>query len=1091
MELLACGKVPARGRRLPAKLLLIMRITATLLLIGSLHVCAAGFSQSLTISSKRITLEKVFRYIEARTDYSFLWNETVLDKSTVISIDIKDASLTTALNESLKGLPVTYTIREKVVLIEAARQQQRDTTPSASFLLRGKVTDENGVPLPGATVAIKGTTNGAITNEKGEFTLQHAAANITIIVSFIGYTERSIAVGNRNQITVALSAAGTTLGGVNVVSVGYGTLNKKEVSSAITHLTSKELLSVGGNGALMSMQGKVAGLTIANSAAADPNSTPSIQLRGVSSRNAGLGPLYVINGVPGGNIDNLNQNDIESIDVLKGGAASAIYGTRGSNGVIVITTKKGTGDSRLFYDGYMGLDFITNKLSVLSRDEFLAHKRGVDHGGNTDWLNAVSRNPALSQKHTLQFSGGSDRTNFMASADYRKANGIDYRSSKEEYGARVNLNHSSANGLYSVNLNVAPRMAKTNMADYSGFNYALTLNPTLSPYDSTGKYAYIRTGFFSNNPVEAARTVLAQQDIKYLDINGSFKINLLKNLNTILTVGQVNSVFREMHFTPSTNTNVAAINGGTGRNTASQKYDENDQKSFEWIGNYSLDFGKHAIRLLGGYSFQQFTYSGLSGSNENFPSDVLTWNNLGSGLWNLEEGQNNVGSYKNSSRLVAFFGRVNYDLDQKYFLSASIRREGSSKFGRNNKWGYFPAVSAAWRISEEKFMQGISWLNELKLRADYGETGNQDFDNYLSLDTYSGYGYYVFNGVTYQVWGPSQNTNYDLHWEKALNFNLGVDFEVLDSRLTGSLNYYIRTNKDLLGYYAVSNPPNIQGQTYANVGTMKNSGLELQLNANVIKRKHFNYNISFAGASNSNKFVSFSNELFKGQKYIDVVGMPAPGSPGNLQRLQEDKRIGSFYALKSAGVNDNGALLVYNRKGDIVTADKANNDDKQFVGNGLPQFTASLGNTFTYKHWDLNIFLRGSFGYKVFNTVAFYLGTPATQSDANVLTTAYDGSKYSKLTSASTSSALSDYFLESGSFVKIDNVSLGYTQPVRFRYLSSLRVYVTARNLYTFTKFTGGDPDLIPVNGLYPGVNSSLNYYPATTQLLFGAQLNF
>ncbi|WP_143306452.1 SusC/RagA family TonB-linked outer membrane protein [Chitinophaga vietnamensis] len=1091
MQLHAYGKAIASKFHVITRLFPTAKLTVVLLLAGALHVCAAGYSQGVTIVARNVTLEKIFRQIEAQTGFSFLWNESLVDKSTRVSVEIHEASLNSALDQCLKGLPLTFEIRDKVIFIKPARNNIAADTTQPPGILRGRVTDETGLPLGGATITVKGTTKGTVTNEKGEFALPRNAGAFTIIVSFIGYTERSITVGNRQYIDIALPPSSLSLGSVNVVSVGYGTLNKKEVPSAITHITAKDLLSVGGNGALMSLQGKVAGLTVSNTAAADPNSTPVIQLRGVSSRNAGLGPLYVINGVPGGNIDNLNQNDIESIDVLKGGAASAIYGTRGSNGVIVITTKRGTAESRLFYDGYLGLDFITNKLHVLSREQFLEHKRGVDFGGNTDWLKTVSRDPAISQKHTLQFSGGSERTNYMASADYRKANGIDYRSSKEEYGARLNLNHNAANGLYNVTLNVAPRMAKTNLADYSAFNYALTLNPTLSPFDSTGRYAYIKTGFFANNPLEAAKTVLSQQEIKYLDINGSFKANLFKGFNTILTVGQVNSVFHNMNFTPSTNTNVSVSNGGTGRNSGSQEYSENDQKTFEWIGNYGINTGKHAIKLLAGYSYQQFVYSRLKASNENFPSDVLTYNNLGSGLWNLEKGQNGVESEKNSSRLIAFFGRINYEFDQKYYLSASIRREGSSKFGRNNKWGNFPAVAVAWRIAQERFLQGIPWLNELKLRADYGVTGNQDFGNYLSLDTYSGYGYYLFNGVTYQVWGPSQNTNYDLRWEKALNFNAGLDFEVLNSRISGSINYYIRTNKDLLGYYSVSNPPNIQGQTYANVGTMKNAGLELQLNAAVVKQKDFDYRLSFAGATNSNKFVSFSNDLFQGQTYIDVVGMPAPGSPGNLQRLQEGRRIGSFYALRSAGVDANGALLVYNKKGEVITADKANNDDKQFVGNGLPQFTASLGNNFSYKHWDLGIFLRGAFGYKVFNTVAFYLGTPATQADANVLTSAYNGSRYSKLTNAGTASALSDYFLEPGSFVKIDNVSLGYSMPLKWKYVQRFRIYATARNLYTFTRFTGGDPDLIPVNGLYPGVNNSLSYYPSTTQLLFGLQVNF
>ena len=974
-----------------------------------------------------------------------------------------------------------------LLLILSAWQAHAQNTVQIS----GKILDSKDV-LPGVAIVEKGTNNGTVSGVDGTFKLQVGNPNATLTISNVGYVTQEVSIAGKTFLEINLAEDQKTLN--EVVVIGYGSLNKKEVSSAITHLSGKDLLRVGGNNPMMAIQGKVAGLSVTNTAAADPNSSPNIQLRGASSRSAGLGPLFVINGVPGGNIDNINQNEIESIDVLKGGAASAIYGTRGSNGVIVITTKKGTENSRIFYDGYTTFDWATNQLEVLSKDDFLARKRGVDFGGNTNWMNEVKRNPSFSHKHTLQFSGGNGKTNYFTSLDYRDANGLDLRSSKREYGGRVNINHKTANNLVELAFTAAPRYSKTSDADYSGFNYALTLNPTLSVRDSAGKYAYLTSGFFANNPVEVAKGVKSDREYKLLDMNGSAKINILENLNTVVTIGEVNSSMRRYLFTPSTLTTV--INGSK-RNTGEQVLEENDQKSFEWIGNYYLDLNKHSVKLLGGYSFQYFTSSGFNAKNENFPSNVLTYNNLGSGLWNLQQGINNVGSYKNSSKLIAFFGRLNYDFDQKYYLSASLRREGSSKFGYSNKWGYFPAASVAWRVTQESFLKDIPWLNELKVRADYGETGNQDFGNYLSLDTYGGYGYYLYNGINYQVWGPSQNTNYDLRWEKAANFNAGLDFELFGSKISGSLNYYIRTNRDLLGNYNVSNPPNIQGQTFANVGTMRNSGVELQLSASVLHKGDFSYDLGFTGAYNNNKFVSFSNALFKGQKYVDVVGMPAPGSPGTLQRLQEDTRIGSFYALKSAGVNEQGALLVYNKKGEVIPGNQATNDDKQFVGNGLPKFTMGLSNNFKYKKWDLSVFLRGSFGYKLFNTYAFYLGTPATQENVNVLTSAYDGSKYSKLTSPTTYSTLSDYFLESGGFLKVDNVTLSYTQPVQTKFLQSVRIYATTRNLATFTKFTGGDPDLINVNGLYPGVNKNndnngtLDYYPSTTQLLMGVQLTF
>ncbi|TLV04132.1 SusC/RagA family TonB-linked outer membrane protein [Dyadobacter luticola] len=957
--------------------------------------------------------------------------------------------------------------------------------------LTGKISDKQGA-LPGASVVEKGTSNGTTTDTDGKFTIQLADGAKTITVSSVGYVAQDVDVTNKSSIEVTLVEDQKTLN--EVVVIGYGSLTKREVSSAITHLGASDLLRVGSNNPLMSIQGKVAGLSITNTSAADPNSSPNIQLRGASSRSAGLGPLYVINGIPGGNIDNINQNEIESIDVLKGGAASAIYGTRGSNGVIVITTKKGSEQSRLFYDGYTTFDYKTNQLDVLSRDQFLQNKRGVDFGGNTDWMKAVSRTPAFSQKHTLQFSGGNGKTNYFSSIDFRDAKGIDLRAGKKEYGGRVNINHTTANNLFALTFSVAPRYAKTSEADYSGFNYALTLNPTLSVRDSTGKYAYINSGFFANNPVEQAKSVIRGEEIKFLDVNGSAKWNILENLNTTVTFGEVTRSARAQRFVPS---NITPVINGNGRNTAYQALNENDQKSLEWLGNYFLDVNKHSIKLLAGYSYQLFTSSGFDASNEKFPSDVLTYNGLGTGLWNLEKGINNVGSYKNSSKLIAFFGRVNYDFDQKYYFSASLRREGSSKFGYDNKWGYFPAASVAWRVTQESFLKNVPWLNELKVRADYGQTGNQDFDPYKSLDTYGGYGYYPFNGNSYQVWGPNQNTNYDLRWEKAINFNAGLDFELFSNKVSGSVNYYVRTNKDLLGSYNVSNPPNIQGQTFANVGTMRNTGVELQLSATVVNKGAFSYNLGLTGAWNNNQFVSFSNNLYRGQPYVDVVGMPAPGSPGTLQRLQEGTRIGSFYALKSAGVNESGALLVYKKNGEVVPANEANNDDKQFVGNGLPKFTMGMTNSFKYKNWDLSVFLRGTFGYKLFNTYAFYLGTPAAQENANVLTSAYDGGKYSKLTSTTTYSSLSDYFLEPGGFLKVDNVTLSYTQSLKTKFMQSVRIYATTRNLATFTKFKGGDPDLINVNGLYPGVrtnsdnNGTLDYYPSSTQLLLGLQLTF
>lgn len=966
--------------------------------------------------------------------------------------------------------------------------------------VKGTVTDSAGAPLASASVNVKDSKTGTVTGKDGSFFLNVPQTATTLVISSIGYETREVPVSNE-PINVSLIPASTDLAVVTVVSVGYGTLDKKEVTSAITHLSGKDLNVFGGNAVLNSMQGKVAGLNVVNTAPSDPNASPSIQLRGVSSRNAGLGPLYVINGVPGGNVDNLNQNDIESIDVLKGGAASAIYGTRGSNGVIIITTKKGTSTSYAMYDGYTSFDLPTNQVKVLSPEEFVAHNRGTNYGAKTDWFKSVSRNYAFNQKHTLQFAGGSAKTNYIVSFDYRDATGLDLRSDKQEYGARLNLTHTSANNLYTATVNIAPRYLKSNNASYNAFNQSLTLNPTLPVHDTLNpnRFLFINTGFSgAYNPVEELKTVLSGTEGKYLDWNASFKLNLTQNLYSQITLGQQSNDFFDFGFTPSYNT--GAINGNNGRNSANRNYNKNDQYVFEWIGNYKRNIKLHSFNLMGGYSYNYFVSSGMNAGNQNFPSDVLTYNNLGTGQYNIPIPTNpqpgdytfrTVGSYKNDSKLIAFFGRLNYDLAKKYFLSASLRYEGSSKFGYDNKWGYFPAVSFGWNITNEDFFPKVDWINDLKLRADYGETGNQDFGNYLSLDTYSGYGYFTFNGASYQVWGPSQNTNYNLQWEKAQNFNLGIDFDLLNRRLTGSINYYIRTNKDLLGNYNVPVPPFVQTTTFANVGTMKNSGLEIQLNARVAEKQDFTWSASLTGAINNNKFVSFSNDLYRGQNFQYMANMPAPGSPGPSQRLEEGRRIGSFYMYKSAGIDATGRLMVYDKNGNIIPGNTAKEDDKQFVGNGLPLYTASLGNTFTYKKLDISVFLRGAFKYNIFNTTAFYIGTPVTQGGANVLQSAYGDGKYAALTNPETYSTLSDYFLEKGDFVKIDNVTVGYNFKSPIKQISSVRLYGAARNLYTFTKFTTGDPESVSVNGLAPGVNTSLSYYPSTTQLLIGLQVKF
>lgn len=965
--------------------------------------------------------------------------------------------------------------------------------------VQGVVKDQTGETVIGATVLQKGTTNGTVTDIDGNFTLD-VPANATITISYIGYVTQEFTVNGKTNFEIVLEDDRQALS--EVVVVGYGTMDKKELTSAISHVGEKDFLTVSSLDPSMMIQGKVPGVSITNTGAGDPNNQASIQIRGVSSRSAGLGPLIVIDGVPGGNLTNINPNDIASFDVLKDGAASAIYGTRGSNGVIVVTTKKGSKDGQVHtsYSGQMSLDFIKKELQMMNAQEYRDVRlgwgdNGVDLGGNIDWLDESSRT-GFSQQHTLSMSGGNDKSNYRVSVDYRNAHGIDLRSGREEYGARATIMHNTKGGLLTFTANVAPRVISRDNADWSVFKDAIEANPTTSLMDPNDPVTYynFQGQVVGSNPVERQLLEKDHADTKLLDWDGTVKLNLLPllakdskshhTLSTQLMFADHQYSNDNSWFRPSTST-IAINNGREGE--ASRSYSKESQYVMEWLTNYSGSFGKHNLKGMAGYTYQYSNYSGFNAENKDFPNDGLGSDNLGSGEYAKEEGEVLMGSFQNDAKLIAFLGRVSYDYDGRYLLTASLRREGSSKFGADNKWGNFPAVSAGWRISSEKFMKNVKWVNDLKLRADYGVTGNQDFGSYLSLSTMTGFGYYYYNGKYFQVWGPSKNVNPDLRWEKGKNWNIGLDFSLFKNKLSGSLNYFSRRQQDLLGNYKVSVPPYLFDETFVNVGTMKNTGFEFDLNYRAVDTKNFGYDISLVGSTMNNKFVDFSSSEYVGQDYYDVCGTEDPYPFYNLQRIEKGQSLGNFYMWKYAGHTTEGEWLVYDKEGDIIRASQASDDDRQKVGNGMPKFTMSMSHNFRYRNFDLSLFFRGTFFYDIFNIHDFYYGT--RNFTGNRLKKAY-GKNFD--ISGSANPVVCDYFLERGDYLKLDMATLGYTfRPKDWRFLDRIRVYATGKNLLTLTKFSGVDPSSYQLNGLTPGAQGSRTYFPSTLQLIFGLQVDF
>lgn len=965
-----------------------------------------------------------------------------------------------------------------------------------AFSVEGVVKDANGEPIIGASVVENGTQNGTVTDIEGAYKLKVKNGNVALKISYLGYKTQTIALNGRGKLDVKLVDDAANLG--EVVVIGYGTMDKKELTSAVSHVSSKDFTRVASVDPSMMIQGKVPGVSITNTGAGDPNNEASIQIRGVSSRAAGLGPLIVIDGVVGGNLTNLNPNDIESFDILKDGAASAIYGTRGSNGVILVTTKKGERDGVLHtsYNGNVSFDVIKHELDMLNADEYRANRlasgTGYDLGASTDWLKEVSRVGVRTQ-HTLTLSGGNARSNYRASIDYRDAKGVDRYSGRQEYGARFSVNHTTKSGLFTFNANVAPRIAYRKGAQWDVFRNAIEANPTTPIMDprQPNLYYNFKGQMAGYNPVEMEKLEKHTGTTKLLDWDGTIKLNLfpllLTNpgkqvLTTQLTFADHQYDNYNQWFRPSTST-LAIESGRTGE--ASQDYSKSSLHSLEWITNYSNSFGDHNLKVMAGYSYQYNKYSGLNASNKDFPNDALEDNNLGSGTFAKEEGEVDMGSYMNDNKLIAFFGRVSYDWKGRYMMTASLRHEGSSKFGKNYKWGNFPAVSFGWRISDEPFMQETkSWLTDLKLRADYGVTGNQNFDSYKSLNTMSGFGYYIYNGKYYQVWGPGKNVNPNLRWEKGKNWNIGLDWTLFGGKLFGSFNYYNRKQQDLLGDYKVSIPPYLFDQTFVNVGTMRNSGFEFDITWNAIKTKDFSYSLNVIGATMSNKFVSFSNNNFEGQDYYDVVSPQDPYPFHTLQRIEKGRRIGSFYMLKYAGVDPQGRWIVYDKEGDKVLADNATDDDRQFLGNGLPKFTGSMTHTFRYKNIDLSLFFQTALGFDIFNIHDFYYGTKNFQG--NVMDKAYSKNKI-----ISQNPIVCDYFLEPGDYLKLSSINLGYTLNLNKKYVDAIRLYATASNLFTITKFSGIDPSNYQLNGLNPGATGSRTYFPSTRQFMIGMQIDF
>ncbi|MDE6207374.1 MAG: SusC/RagA family TonB-linked outer membrane protein [Muribaculaceae bacterium] len=960
---------------------------------------------------------------------------------------------------------------------------------SAQMLkVSGTVTDPTGEVLIGVSVSVKNNEKNAIaTDYDGQYTLSNVPADATLIFSYVGFQAVEVPVKGRSVVDAVMHEDAELLD--EVVVVGYGSLSRKELSSSIVQVNSADFQKGAMNNPMEMLTGKVAGLNVSSTASADPNGSAALQVRGATSIMAGNGPLIVIDGVAGGDIRTIAPQDIESMSVLKDAASAAIYGTRGANGVILITTKKGTGEAGLpviTYDSYGALSFIKDKPEVLSPYEFRLSRRNADYGASTNWYNEITRDVAYDTNQYLSIDGSlSNGGYYTASVNYKSANGLDIISKREEFGGRAAVSANTLDSHLRFTATLNARKVKEDWGDQGMFDTALSMNPTIPIYNEDGTYFQPSSPTGIYNPVQQLKVNTSQGNRTYLLGTADVKYNIWSNdhhnVSTTLSYSYNYNDLKSDYYTPSTS-GESFWNGYAGR--ASMQYQKWYTNSLEWIGNYGFNSGDHDAKVVVGYSYERSTWEQMFEQNNNFMYDKPLWNGIGSGTW-LADGKAQMYGGKSQSTLVGFFGRVNYSWRSMIIASASLRYEGSTKFGANNKWGSFPAASIAWEMTKAPFLSEYTQIvQSLKPRFSFGVTGRSDFDAYQAISTYSNRGTYLIDGQWVTGYAPSNNANPNLGWEKLTSTNYGIDFMFLN-RIYGSIEYFDRRSQDLLYNYTAPQPPFVYSNILVNVGTTRNTGVELALTADAVVNQPVTWTTGVNYSYSTTKLTKLSNSVYQAA-YLDLYQKPGIGSNEYFFRVEEGGKIGQFYGYEYAGVDENHNMLVYNKDGEKVTAASANPEDKRVIGDGAPRHFLTWNNTIKWKGFDLSLMFNGAFKFQIFNMRKYGMGLQGCGT-ANVLRSAYLEDK----DVWSGGGVISSYFLERGDYFKLENVTLGYTVPLKNRrLLDSLRVYLAAKNLFTITSYSGTDPSAVPSTGITPGVDVS-TAYPTATQLTLGVTLRF
>ena len=1111
----------------------------------------AVFAQTVSFGSNKVTLKSAFEKIEQSSKYKVAYNSSHLDANRTVTLTKKSDDVFGMLNQLLKGTNCTYELEGNYIVIKS-QHKGKAQSHGKKIKVKGVVKDETGEPVIGATVMEKGSANnGVITDIDGNYTIEIASDGL-LAVSYIGCKDQEIKVNGREVINVNLADDNKVLD--EVVVVGYGVQKKRDVSTAVSSVKAEALANNPSTDFRQALAGKMPGVQV-TVPSGDPEGSVSIRVRGVSTVNAGSDPLYVVDGVPmERGFANLNTNDIESVEVLKDASAAAIYGSRGSNGVVLVTTKKGTSDKlSISYDGYVGIQNVSKKLDMMNayeyaefvkdaRDnaylskvpggsasdpnsvrpkgnmqiaaDFFPYLQGVKGLTDTDWQDAIFRT-AMTTGHNVSLSGKSNSINYFVSGNYMKKEGTIIGSDFEKYGGRLNLSGQHKRLKFGVNF--APSYSVSNTVDASGaggiVQSALMMPPIFPVYNADGSYNYqgngylrIGTDYEHNevlNPVAMAR--LQSNVTDRMSITGKVyaELELMKGLSYKLSLGgdyygAHNDKYRQSSLPLKGKDYYDSPSNPVGYSSSSF--------FFNWLVENQLTYTtsinkKHNITAILVQSAQKETKKTDNVTATDYPNDYIQTVNGGT----VTKG----GSDKTQWSIASYLARVQYNYEGRYMLSAAIRTDGSSRFGKNNRWGYFPSASVAWRISDEQFFKNVkelSFINDMKIRASYGVTGNFEIGNYDHLATMSTDNYILgANGGLLQYgYKPDNIKRDDLSWEKNQMINAGIDLQMFDGYIGFSVDYYNTNTSNMLLYVPV---PLLTGYSTSlqNIGKVNNRGWELALTSQHTFANGFGYSFNANYAKNTNEV----KELGPGNAPIISTG-----SVGHaFYKTEVGKPIGNYYLLVQDGIFataddlkkyphfDNTEVGDF-RFVDVDGDGKLDLDkDRTICGNYMPKFTYGFGGKLWYAGFDMDFNFQGVYGNKILNLNKRYLDN--MEGNTNGTKIALDrwrspenpgSGSVNKANRKQTgyNSRTSTWHLESGSYLRLQNLSLGYTLPraltQKFK-VEKLRVYVSGQNLFTITDYSGYNPEVNarPSKNLTPG--EDYGTYPLARTYMFGLNL--